>query len=637
MSRQEISLVLGTAGHIDHGKTSLVKALTSVDCDRLAEEKQRGITIELGFAPLELPNGKVVSIVDVPGHEKFIRQMVAGVTGIDAVIFVVAADEGVMPQTREHLDILRLLGIQKGIVAVTKTDLVDPELLELAMEDIRELLEGTFLEGAPMVAVSARDGSNIAAFKDELVQLLDGIKPREAGGPLFLPVDRTFAVSGFGTVITGTAYSGEIRTGQDVSIVPAGMEGKVRGVQVHGQSVTRGLAGQRVAVNVTGISVDDISRGEVLCERGLFRTSPCLDVEFTLLQNAPAPLKHWQRVRLHIGTSDVLARISLLGPKEIQPGERTLAQIVSEEPLVSLFDQPFVIRFYSPLRTIGGGRVLNPYGHKPRGGRARERYAEWLEKLADQIRATERISLILSRQRVISLEELAVLAQISTPELRAFLEQHPDLGRGLGPAGNLAVSGEAYSDWEGHIRETLAAFHETNPFLPGMLLDQLAQSALNDLPPKTGRLVLENVIREGTIVQEGPRGRLPDFRNLDSEEFREKTRRILELCRNRGFQLPELEEIPTETGITGEDLKVLLEKLREDGEAAIVGRTFLLSRELEENLVRLLETIEGPISLGAVRDLTSSSRKFILPVLEYFDSKGITRRVGDQRILRKKH
>ena len=280
MSRQEISLVLGTAGHIDHGKTSLVKALTSVDCDRLVEEKQRGITIELGFAPLELPDGKVVSIVDVPGHEKFIRQMVAGVTGIDAVIFVVAADEGVMPQTREHLDILRLLGIRKGIVAVTKTDLVDPELLELAMEDIRELLEGTFLEDAPMVAVSARDGSNIEAFKEELVQLLDGINPRETGGPLFLPVDRTFAVSGFGTVITGTAYSGEIRPGQEVSVIPAGMGGKVRGVQVHGQSVDRGLAWQRVAVNITGISVNDISRGDVICAKELFRPTPCIDVQF---------------------------------------------------------------------------------------------------------------------------------------------------------------------------------------------------------------------------------------------------------------------------------------------------------------------------------------------------------------------
>ncbi len=636
MSSQEISLVLGTAGHIDHGKTSLVRALTSVDCDRLSEEKQRGITIELGFAPLQLPDGRVVSIVDVPGHEKFIRQMVAGVSGIDAVIFVVAADEGVMPQTREHLDILKLLGIHRGIVAVTKTDLVDPELLELAMEDIRELLEGTFLETAPMVPVSAKEGANIDTFRDELVNLLDRIEPRESGGPLFLPVDRTFAISGFGTVVTGTAYSGDIQSGQDIAFVPAEKQGKVRGVQVHGQNVERALAGQRVAVNVTGISVDEISRGDVLCPRDLFCTTRCMDVDFALLPNAPAPLRHWQRVRLHIGTSDILARISLMGSKEIQPGQQAPAQLVTEEPVVSLFGQPFVVRFYSPLQTIGGGKVLNPYGHKPRGAKARTHYLKWLSDLsASSQTGKDRPPLILSRQTVISMKELSILTQIMPVELQRMLENHPEWGKCLGTGGNLVIAAEIREKYRERISQTLSTFHQGNPFLQGMPLDQVVQSSLSDLESRTARLLLEDMLEEGLFVQEGNRVKLPDFKCLDSEEFRKKIRKLLQFCLDREFQLPELEEIPRETGIPVEDVRILLEKLREEGKIAIVGRTFVLCQELELKLIDLLNQIEGPISLAAVRDRTSSSRKFILPVLEYFDSRGITRRVGDKRILRK--
>lgn len=637
MKQQEVSLVLGTAGHIDHGKTSLVQALTKVDCDRLREEKKRGITIELGFAPLQLPDGRVVSIVDVPGHEKFIRQMVAGVTGIDAVLFVVAADEGVMPQTREHLDILGLLGIEKGIVVVTKTDLVDPDLLELALEDIRDLLQGTFLEKAPLVSVSAREGTNIEHLREEITHLLDKIHPRETEGPLFLPIDRAFAISGFGTVLTGTAYRGEIRPGQDISIIPLQREGKVRGVQVHGHSVDAALAGQRVAVNISGVPVDEISRGDVLCEKGLFRTTQCLDVEFTLLPTSPNPLKHWQRVRLHLGTSDVLARISLLGQKEILPGEKALAQIVTEEPLVSLFAQPFVVRFYSPLQTIGGGIVLNPYGHKPRGAKIREDYQKWLTQLAKTGPAwAGRIPVILSKQKVITMQELSALVQMLPSALRKGLSDNPGWGKCLGSGAEMVVAGPVLESFIQVAQDTLEAFHRENPFLQGMTTDLLIQQAFRGISPRTGRILLQDMISEGLLVQDGTKLRLPDFKSRDNAEFKEKLQKILQLCLDRGFQLPELAEIPQAIEVSEEDMKLLLEKLREDGEIAIVGRTFLLSREMEERLLNLLEGLEGPISLAAVRDLTSSSRKFILPVLEYFDGKGLTRRVGDKRILRKR-
>lgn len=638
MKQHEVSLVLGTAGHIDHGKTSLVQALTQIDCDRLVEEKKRGITIELGFAPLELPDGRVISLVDVPGHEKFIRQMVAGVTGIDAVLFVVAADEGVMPQTREHLDILKLLGIEKGIVVVTKTDLVDTELLELAFEDIRDLLKGTFLEHAPLVSVSAREGTHIDDLREEITRLLDEIQPRETGGPLFLPIDRAFAISGFGTVLTGTAYRGEIRPGQDISIIPLEKDGKVRGVQVHGHSVECALAGQRVAVNISGISVDELSRGDVLCEKDLFRTTRCLDVEFSLLPTSPHPLKHWQRVRLHLGTSDVLARVSLLDQKEILPGQKTLAQIVTEEPLVCLFAQPFVVRFYSPLQTIGGGFVLNPYGHKPRGAKIRQEYKKWLSQLATTGPArTERVPVILSKQKTITLQDLSELVQMLPITLRDALANNPQWGRCLGPGADTVVAGPVLESLVQAARDTLEAFHRENPFLRGMTVDLLIQQALRGVSPRTGRILLQEMIEEGFILQDGGKIKLPEFQSRDNAEFREKSQKILQLCRNRKFQLPELTELPETIKVSEEEMKLLLEKLRGDGEIVIVGRTFLLSREMEENLLNLLEKLDGPISLASVRDLTSSSRKFILPILEYFDGKGLTRRVGDKRILRKRN
>lgn len=637
MNQNELSIVLGTAGHIDHGKTALVKALTEVDCDRLREEKQRGITIELGFAPLQLADGRVVSIVDVPGHEKFIRQMVAGVTGIDAVLFVVAADEGVMQQTREHLDILRLLGISKGIVVVTKTDLVDPDLLEMALEDIHDLLQGTFLEQAPLVPVSARNGTNIEKLRKEITLLLDEIPSRKTEGPLFLPIDRAFAISGFGTVLTGTAYNGEIKPGQGISVVPLGKDGKVRGVQVHGHSVDSALAGQRVAVNISGISVDEISRGDVLCDKDLFRTTRCLDVEFTLLATAPNPLKHWQRIRLHLGTSDVLARISLLGQKEILPGEKALAQIVTEEPLVCLFAQPFVVRFYSPLQTIGGGIILNPYGHKPRGKKTREEYQEWLHKLAETGPAkAQRVSVLLSKQKVVTMEELSRVVQMLPVSLKKSLSGNPQWGKCLGSGNDMAVATPVYESLVQTVKDSLESFHSENPFLQGMTIDLLIQQAFRGILPRTGRILLQEMIDEGHISQDGTRIRLPDFQSRDNTEFRESAQKILQLCRDRGFQLPELAEMPQAIQVSGDDMKLLLEKLREDGEIAIVGRTFLLSREIEDRLLRLLEEMDGPISLAAIRDRTSSSRKFILPVLEYFDGQGLTRRVGDKRILRKR-
>ncbi|MBP5212129.1 MAG: selenocysteine-specific translation elongation factor, partial [Pyramidobacter sp.] len=371
MSRREISLVVGTAGHIDHGKTQLVKAMTGIDCDRLNEEKKRGITIELGFAPLVLPSERVISLIDVPGHDRFIRQMVSGASGVDAVLFVVAADEGVMPQTREHLDILSLLGVRHGVIAITKTDLVDEAMLELVREDVQMLTAGTFLEHAPVCAVSSVTGAGVDELKARLDELVDQVRPRERDGAYFMPIDRSFPVAGFGTVVTGTAYKGSLSPGDEVDVLPSGRSSRVRSVQVHGRSVETAFAGQRVAMCLSDLGLDEIERGDVVGVKGVYRSTNCLDVMLKLLDLVSEPLEHWQRVRLHIGTSDVLARVSMLDGRELAPGRTAPVQLVLEEPVAATIGQRFIIRFYSPLRTIGGGEVLVPYARRPSGKRGR--------------------------------------------------------------------------------------------------------------------------------------------------------------------------------------------------------------------------------------------------------------------------
>jgi len=369
-------LILGTAGHIDHGKTSLVKALTGIDTDRLKEEKARGITIELGFAHLELPGGVRFGIVDVPGHERFVRAMVAGVGGMDLVMLVIAADEGIMPQTREHLDILRLLGVRNGLVALTKRDLVDREWLGLVTEEVRDFVAGSFLEGAPIVPVSSRSGEGLDELRAELLWLAERVDEKRREGSFRLPVDRVFTVAGFGTVVTGTLLSGEIRVGDELELLPPGREGRVRGIQAHGAKSVQGQAGQRLAVNIQGIDLDQAHRGDVAGPRGVFRATRAVDVRLDYLASAPRELKHRATLRLHSATYEVPAQVILLDRDTLQPGDSAYVQLRLKEPSLLLSGDSYILRMSAPATTVGGGVVLDPFPP-----RRRRRSSEALELL----------------------------------------------------------------------------------------------------------------------------------------------------------------------------------------------------------------------------------------------------------------
>ena len=636
MDFQEYPFVLGTAGHIDHGKTTLVRRLTGVDCDRLVEEKKRGITIELGFAPLKLKNGSVISIVDVPGHEKFIRQMVAGAAGIDAVMLVIAADEGVMQQTREHLDILKLLGIHDGIVVLTKSDLVDAEFLALVTEDVQELIRGSFLDGAPLLEVSSTTGDGFPELESALMQLLERAKPRDREGALFLPIDRTFHISGFGSVITGTAYRGTVHEGEEVQILPSGLSSRVRSIQVHGASVPSAIAGQRMALNLTSVSLDQINRGDVICAAEQFRTTQCLDVSLELLPAAPEPLEHWQRVRLHMGTSDTLARVLLLDGSTIPPGGSGFAQLLIDEPLVASAGEHFIIRFYSPLQTIGGGCVLYPYANKVSGKINRQRKQEFLRQLDGVDKTADRLVFIAEELEYASVSTLRLFAQLDASVFDRKLAS-------LEGKGHLAIlrAGEPFflsekkmeSLWL-QAQEVLQLFHDAHPELSGAAVEDLIASfPFFDL--RTLREFLTLCCKRGWGKAFDGRICLNDFEPRDDQAFSVSAQKGRAYVLAQGFHLPHLDTFAGDAGIDAREINRIVAYFRDSGEWRVIGDGFILDREVQNRFYEALLALKEEITVGSLRDATGTSRKYVLSLLEFFDSQGITRRVGDKRVLMK--
>ncbi len=631
MSR-EVSLVLGTAGHIDHGKTLLVQALTGVNCDRLEEERRRGITIELGFAALTLPSQRVVSLVDVPGHEGFIRQMAAGASGLDGVLLAVAADEGVRAQTREHLDILGLLGVQQGVVALTKSDLVDRQRLELAREEVRDLTEGTFLEDCPVVAVSSVTGAGIPELLEELDLLVDRLKPKDRRGPFFMAIDRAFPVAGFGPVVTGTAYRGSISLGDEVELLPGRCRSRIRSIQVHGQPVEEATAGQRVALCLSDLEMGQIGRGDVVCAQGAYGATSCLDVALEVLDGAPQALGHWQRVRLHLGSADLLARVVLLEEKVLEPGHRAPAQLVLEAPLAAALGQRFVIRHYSPLRTIGGGAVLDPYGRRPSGRRAREALGQRLLALQG-LDSEDRLARILELKGRWTLEELALRCQERQQDLIPLLEKLEARGQlvRLG-VGGVVLSAQEAQRWSQRFRQALEAHHRDFPHQAGLAAGELIQRLFPQKERRLGRAFLNYLVAQAIVTDQAGLLRLPDFQVRQDQAFSQDREGLLKLCRQRGFQMPRLEELPSAMGKTAQETASLVDQLRKSGDVAIVDG-FLLAREVEQQLVTLLRTLEGTITLAQIRDLTGTSRKYLVPLMEHLDGKAVTRRVGDRRVV----
>jgi len=626
----EYPFVLGTGGHIDHGKTTLVKALTGVDCDRLLEEKRRGITIELGFAPLRLGD-RVVSIVDVPGHERFIRQMVAGAAGVDAVMMVVAADEGVMPQTREHLEIMELLGVRRGIVVITKCDAVEPDLVVLAQEDVREAFRGTFLQDAPVIPVSAVTGQGLEELKGAIGDLIDRLSPRDREGDLFLPIDRAFSISGFGTVVTGTVYQGSVTEGQELEVLPSGLRSKVRSLQVHGERVHRAVAGQRVAVNVPSVDLDSIRRGDVLVAQGACRPTDRLDVWLYLLPSSADPLKHWQRVRLLMGTSEVMARIMLLDRPRLDPGLEAPAQLMLEEPVAAVASQRFIIRFYSPLRTIGGGQVLLPYPDRVRGRADRLLRAKGLEAMRGASSREERVKAYLQLVPMAPLDRVKM--DLGLGDVCALLDRQGPHWVIIQSKPNPWIFGAGH---HGHMIETASRlvgdFHRRNPSERGMPLEELARAC--GMEQGLLRSWLGHESLAGLLELDEGRVKDPSFAR-DLEGLDRLLQRLEAHLDERGFLLPELWEMRAHLGVDDETFKRVVALAKERGLGVILPGDLFLSSKLRDALWRTLAEM-GEITVATVRDRLGLSRKYVMPMLEHLDSLGITRRVQDKRVLLKK-
>ena len=471
-------VVMGTAGHIDHGKTQLIKTLTGIDTDRLKEEKERGITIDLGFAHLTCEDGTEVGVIDVPGHERFVRNMLAGVGGIDLVMLVIAADEGVMPQTREHLAICQLLRVKEGLVALTKTDLVDEDWLELVSEDTREFLKGTFLEDKPIVPVSAKSGQGIAELRRVLQALVARVPPKQLEGKFRLPVDRVFTIRGFGTVVTGTLFSGTIRVEERIEIYPKGIGAKVRGLQVHNASVPEAVAGQRTAINLQGIDKMELERGNVLGRPGEFAPTFMLDAVLQHLADAPRPLRHRARVRLHVGTSEIMGRVILLDRDDLAPGEEAYVQLRLEEPAIVLPRDRFVIRSYSPVQTIGGGMVIDVQPAKHRRGEAG--LADHFQLLADG--SPEEIfahHLKQATHQGLRLAEFLPRVELSEARLRqvATTLQRAGRVRAVNTDMGWYLHADALDTLTRELRRYLETYHRQNPLKPEYLYRGIARKS----------------------------------------------------------------------------------------------------------------------------------------------------------------
>ena len=631
-------IVLGTAGHVDHGKTALVKALTGIDTDRLKEEKERGITIELGFAPLVLPNGQKIGIVDVPGHEKFVKNMVAGAGGIDMVVMVIAADEGVMPQTREHLEICGLLGISRGLVALTKADMVDEDWLALVQEDIKDFMKGTFLENSPVIPLSSTTGAGLSDFLAALSEIISTLDERTDSGLLRLPVDRVFTMKGFGTVVTGTLVSGKIAVGDTVEIMPYGAKAKVRGIQVHNETSEGAEAGQRTAINLQGVDRATIERGYVLTHASTFEASDRLDIHIKYLPGAGKKLKNRTLVRFHTGTSETISRIILPDREEIEPGEETYAQVIPKTPVVAMSGDRFVIRSYSPVTTVGGGEIIDSLAKK----RRKHSMPGEAEKL---LRGTgeDRTDVILERAGLsgISSRRLSIRTGLSPGEQEKVLEKLLSEKKALliDRDERRVVSSHAYRDFQDRIMLEIETYHKRHPMKEGLSREELRTTLGDFLDPKLFTKALKDLEDDKKVVADKENVRIEGHRvNLKDEEvlLREKITRIY---RDSGLTPPSTKEI-METFSKEKDAATnilavmtnsnVLVKVNEDlyFYSESIDR---LKQDYRELLIR-----DGKASPASFKDMTGLSRKFIIPLMEYFDKTKLTIRVENHRMLRER-
>lgn len=639
MASQVIHAIVGTAGHIDHGKTALIRALTGQETDRLKEERERGISIELGFAYFTLPDGTRAGIVDVPGHERFIRNMLAGAHGIDLVLFTVAADDGVMPQSEEHLDILHLLGVARGIFVITKSDLADEKRLNEVREEIEVLAEGTVLEGSSIIPVASLNGTGLDQLRAEMARQLNGFQARRATGLFRLPLDRVFVIKGHGTVVTGTAMGASVRVGQKLRVLPADAEVRVRSIQVHGESVeTAGLC-QRVALNLTGAEKLELRRGDLLADEHLRLATTRIDARLEIRPAAKRALKNNQRVRFYIATAETLARVIVLDEKgEVAPKESALVQIVLKDPLTALAGDRFVIRDETNVRTLGGGIVVNPMGRRVR--KPLDRYLHHLNALSAGLSAAV-VEAMLNLQDTLALPALHIAQLLDAPlsDVETVLRDARFLKLSLGDEEGF-VTGAKWNELKRVAIDTISAYHRAEPLSAGIDMESLRPRLPYDVSARAFRAVVDRLTRETDIVREESTLRLKSHKVQLGGKMRMVADRIEDLLSRAGYHPPDLKQLAEALHLPATDtpnLRAVLAAMERDGRVIKVATDLYFSKEpFESAKSQLIERLnaDGEITAGSYRDLLNASRKYAIALLDHFDHSGVTTRVGDVRRLR---
>ncbi len=632
----EKHIILGTAGHVDHGKTTLVKALTGTDTDRLAEEKKRGITIELGFAHLRLPGGQLLGVIDVPGHERFIKNMVAGAGGVDLVMLLVAADEGVMPQTREHFDVCRLLGVERGLVVISKCDTVDEELIELVTEEIKDLVAGSFLEDAPIVPVSAQTGAGIDDLLGVLEKLAGEVRERPDSGAFRLPVDRAFVIKGFGTVVTGTVISGSLGLGEGVTLSPSGLSSRVRSLQAYGEEREKVFAGERAAINLQGLEKSEIERGEVLARPDTVIPVSMFDLHYTHLASASSPLPARSKMLIHSGTAALMGTVMVLDGRDLEPGNSAFVQVRLEKPTVVVYGDRVVLRSFARRETVGGGRVINPCP-------AKHRFKEYatLEPDLEQLKEGEpsAVVAILVKQsgfRGMPLAELKAYLNFSDKALTKVVNDllaRRELVR-FDNERQLFISGDIFEALAARVVGLVLDYHRREPMREGMVKEEV-RSRLGLSAPLFHTL-LQRLAKSGKLVVDRDLVRTPDHRVRLAVDVDKLKARLVELYQAAGLSFPDYNALPEKLGAEEEDIRPLLVMLVKEGKLLKVRDGIYITPEHYEKMrAEVVNFIreKGSMTTQEFKARIGLSRKYIIPLFEYLDQRKVTARKGEARIL----
>jgi len=627
------NIIIGTAGHIDHGKTTLIKALTNIETDRLEEEKKRGITIDLGFAFFDLPSGKKAGIVDVPGHEKFIKNMLAGVSGIDLVLFVISAEEGVMPQTQEHLDILNLLEVENGIVVLTKKDLVDSEWLALVQEEIKGKLKGTFLEGAPMVSVSSHTKEGFDSLIETIDQMAEAVTAKSIAASGRMPIDRVFTLQGFGTIVTGTLTEGQIKEGESLLLYPSMAEVKIRSIQVHSKQEPVAYAGQRVALNVTGIKKSDIHRGDIMAHPDSMEITSMLDVKLSLLKHSHRELKNWTRLRLYHGTKEILCRLVLLDQETLKPGETCFAQLRLETPTACKYGDHFVVRFYSPLETIGGGIILDPNAHK---------HKRFKDEIIDELMMKESGAqgdivenlLIKASEDFMTADDLSKKLGLQKEEILNLLETLIGNDQVVKLQNNTYLHQNYLYELEQTIIQTLNSYHEKYPVRLGMAKEEIRSKIFGKIKMKVVDEIL-NMFSD----QVASRGQFLSLTSFEIAYTPDQEAFIKDLKSNldKGAYKPEGLDLILKNMKRPKHVQDIISNLTTTGDLVKIYDQIYFTKQRYDVMVDRIKThfqSQDKITLADCRDMLDTSRKYVVPILEHLDNIGLTKRVEDYRMLR---